>query len=284
MSSGPLAALERYLDATAVSPPLDLVEHISARLLLEPSSTAPRRYLVAVRALDLRAIARGLAQNATAAFRPGPRSMLLRTQAMAIVLVTLATVGFGSVAGLAATQQVAQHVVKGLAAWSQGSITSPAAPAAPKAPSIEQLEPQRANDSLGGADPGDLPRSRGALGQGCGLPAPAEADQRQASGVDGCPGGLDSGRSPANEDRPRNAAGAKGKGEPPAGKGPAKGTAEPPAKRGDGQGKTDPPARRGSDKGKAEPPASKGSDKGKARPQATKSTPEPKRDRGSGPA
>jgi hypothetical protein len=188
MSNGPLAALERYLDATAASPPPDLVEHISARLLLEPSSTAPRRYLAAIRALDLRAITRGLAQNATAAFRPGPRSMLLRAQAMAIVLVTLATVGFGSVAGLAATQQVAQHVVTELAAWSKGSISSPAAPAAPVAPSIEQLEPERADHGLGGADPAGQPSS-------------------------------------VDQDRPGKATVDRGKAEPPAGKGSDRGKA-----------------------------------------------------------
>lgn len=192
MSSGPLAALERYLDATAASPPPDLVEHISARLLLEPSSTAPRRCVAAIRALDLRAIARGLAQNAAAAFRPGPRSMLLRAQAVAIVLVTLATVGFGSVAGLAATQQVAQHVVKELAAWSMGSITSPAAPAAPMAPSIEQLELRRADDDPSGADPAGQPSS-------------------------------------IDQDRPRKATVDRGKAEPPAGKGSDRGKAEPPA-------------------------------------------------------
>ncbi|MFO7532155.1 MAG: hypothetical protein R6W93_06805 [Candidatus Limnocylindrales bacterium] len=228
MSSGPPASLERYLDATAVSPPPDLVGLIGARLLLESPSTAPRRFFAALRALDTRGILRGLAQNAGTAFRPGSRSMLLRAQAMAIVLVTLATVGFGSVASLAATHHVAQQVVDRLEGRpDRGSITSPAAPTAPVGPPAEQLEALRA-DQLPG-DPGaeGKPGSVEVPGQACGLPAHAEADHLQASDAERCPDGPATARPARDEGRPGIDTGDKGKADPPASKASDKGTTRP---------------------------------------------------------
>jgi hypothetical protein len=129
-----------------------------------------------------RGLVRGLRQNAGTAFRPGTRSMLLRAQAMAIVLVTSATVGFGSVADLAATQHVAQHVVDRLEGPSDGgSVTSPAAPPMPVTAPTEQLETLQAYQRRGDPDAEGKPGSLEVPGQACGLPAHAEADHLQGS-------------------------------------------------------------------------------------------------------
>lgn len=231
--SGRMAPLERYLDATAVSPRPDLVERIGARLRLEPPSTAPRRFMAALRALDVRMIGRGLAQNVSTAFRPGTRSMLLRAQAMAIVLVTLTTIGFGSITGLAATK----HAVDEVHAWmAKEATTSPAAPAAPAAlaapaaPSVRWVEVQPTVE--GPADPAaaDEPGTLGAPGRACGLPEHAQTDRLGGSEAEGCPDVSITGRPPYDEGRSANPGADRGKADPPAGKGLDKERAEPPAR------------------------------------------------------
>jgi hypothetical protein len=218
IDGGPLAPLERYLDATAVSPPPDLVGRISARLLFEPPSTAPGRFLAALRARDARGILRGLGQNAATAFTPGTRSMLLRAQAMAIVLVTLSTIGFGSVAGLAATKHVTEQVVNELAGRStKGSTSSSPAPAAPATPLVGRAAVQQTVEGPAGhaaAEHGTL----GASGQACGLSAHSQAGQLEGPVAEGCPGPPDTGRPPGDERRPQAAAADKGPGAPRADK------------------------------------------------------------------
>jgi hypothetical protein len=218
MVGGRMAPLERYLDATAVSAPPDLAGRIGARLLLEPPSTSPRRFLAALRTFDLCMIGRGLAQNVSVGFRPGTRSMLLRAQAMAIVLVTLSTVGFGSIAGLAATK----HAVDEVRAWvAEAAMTSPAAPAAP----TEQLEDRRP----GGSGPKGQPGFAEAPGQACGLPAHAKADHLRGSEAERCPDGPNTGQPSRNKPSPENPAADRGKVEPPAGERVDSGRAKPPS-------------------------------------------------------
>jgi hypothetical protein len=220
------APLERYLDATAVSPPPDLVGRIGARLLFEPPSTAPRRFLAALRALDARGILRGLAQNVSAAFRPGTRSMLLRAQAMAIVLVTLSTIGFGSVAGLAATQ----HAVDEVQAWmAREATTSPTASAAPAAPSVRGAVVQRTVEGPAGPAAADEPGTVGAPARACGLPEHSRADRLAGSEAEGCPDGPVTSQPPSDEGRPEDPAADRDMAEPPVGKGVDSERAERPA-------------------------------------------------------
>jgi hypothetical protein len=79
------ASLERFLQATAIAPRPDLADRVRWRLAQEPPSTAPRRFLVALGALDARGVMRALRQSIATAFGPGRRPAVLRMQAMAIV-------------------------------------------------------------------------------------------------------------------------------------------------------------------------------------------------------
>ena len=98
--------LERYVQATALRPPADLVLRIGERIAREPISTAPRRFLAALRILDLRGLLRATAQSVSTAFGPGTRSVVLRMQAMAVVLVAVLGISIPTAAGLAGARFV----------------------------------------------------------------------------------------------------------------------------------------------------------------------------------
>lgn len=290
MIGGPLAPLERYRDATDVPPPPELIDRIGARLLFEPRSTAPRRFLAALRARDPRGIARGLSQNVATAFRPGTRSMLLRAQATAILLVAAASIGLGSVAGLAATQ----HVVRELDGWSPPVSRAPDSPI--EAPATV-VAPPRQPSSVGGAPArGDTPPDAEqpglaqAPGQACGRMPDAGSRPDLDPAAERCPEAPALGR---DEDRERGSGGrrasedradrataresAKGGADQAAGKGSDKGRADR-AAAGRSEDRPTPKADDPGDSRSAEA-KSRASDPGKAGAAASKKKAKAKRDR-----
>ena len=94
------SALVRYAAATSVLPRPDLALRITQRIAAEPPSTAPRRYLRALAALDAWAAWRAFRQTLAAASGHGTSPAPMRPQALAAVLLTLVIVSGGGVAGV----------------------------------------------------------------------------------------------------------------------------------------------------------------------------------------
>ncbi len=102
--------MQTFLRSTEIQPPADIAQRIRDRVAQEPQSTAPRQFVAALRARSLPGIWRGFVQSASAAFDPGTRSMVLRVQALIIVLVVIGATSFGGAAALAAAVRVVNEV------------------------------------------------------------------------------------------------------------------------------------------------------------------------------
>jgi hypothetical protein len=197
---------------------------------------------------------------------------------MAILLVVVTMVGFGSAAGLAATQQVAQRVV-GDSQERSPRVTGPpsAAPALVVAPTVvppsvapnilqrgasESSEPSVGAGQPGPAQPQGPPQPQGLA---CGFSVNGKTGDGSIADPDRCPDPPGRDRAPAAEERGKGVgAGGKGKSDPPAVKATNKGRGnEAPASKAS-KGKTPDTAKK-ADMGRAERPPAKGkADKGKA--------------------
>jgi hypothetical protein len=102
--------MQTFLRSTEIGPPAGLAHRIRDRVAEEPRSTAPRRFVGALRARSLPGIWRGFVQSVSAAFDPGTRSMVLRVQALIVVLVVIGATSFGGAAALAAAVRVVKEV------------------------------------------------------------------------------------------------------------------------------------------------------------------------------
>ena len=102
--------LDRFRWSTDIRPSDDLLSRMRTRVSAEPRSTAPRRFVAALRARYGRGIWRSFSQSARAAFGPGTRSMTLRIQALAVVIVVVGTTGAGSAAAIAGAARVVTEV------------------------------------------------------------------------------------------------------------------------------------------------------------------------------
>jgi hypothetical protein len=103
-----VSLLERTAAEMEMEPRATLVDDVTSRIARAPASTAPRRFLAALSALDLRHTLRALRQCVAVALKPG--SMLVRAQAMALVLVVVASVGVGASVSLVGASLVATEL------------------------------------------------------------------------------------------------------------------------------------------------------------------------------
>jgi hypothetical protein len=100
------AILARYAASTDVRPADDLAARIGARLGREPRRSAPGRFLAGLAALDARRAATAWRQSVDLAFGRRRGGFVLRTQALALVLVSVLAVGGVGLAGAAGVLQV----------------------------------------------------------------------------------------------------------------------------------------------------------------------------------
>jgi len=104
------AALERYRQATQLHHRDDLVSRIHQRLADEPVSTAPRRFVAALRAFDVRGMWRGFRESVGVLVSPRTRSLLVRAQALAVTVAVVLGITLGSIVAVAAADRVIAEV------------------------------------------------------------------------------------------------------------------------------------------------------------------------------
>jgi hypothetical protein len=102
--------LRAFLASTEIRPAADLTTRIRDRVAREPRSTAPRRFVAALWAHSLPGIWRGFVQSGQAALDPGTRSVVLRVQALIIVLAVIGVTSLGGAAALAAAVRVVDEL------------------------------------------------------------------------------------------------------------------------------------------------------------------------------
>jgi hypothetical protein len=102
--------MRAFNESTALQPSADLSSRIRVRIAQEAPSTAPGRLLSALRALDTHGIWRGVVQSARTVVDPGTRSVVLRLQALTLVILVVGTSALGSAAAVAATAHVVAEV------------------------------------------------------------------------------------------------------------------------------------------------------------------------------
>jgi hypothetical protein len=102
--------MRTFVRSTEIRPAADLTTRIRDLVAQEPRSTAPRRFMAALWAHSLPGIWRGFLQSAHVALEPGTRSMVLRAQALIIVVAMIGVTGFGGAAALAAAARVVNEI------------------------------------------------------------------------------------------------------------------------------------------------------------------------------
>ena len=115
--------IERIVMSADVPPRADLVDRVLDRVDEQPVTSAPRRFLVAVAALDLMGIVRGFRQTVTAAFGGSRIPAVVRYQAIAVVLLVVSVAGSAGVLGAAATLSIAELVTPPGRGSDQGKVT-----------------------------------------------------------------------------------------------------------------------------------------------------------------
>jgi len=106
------ARLERFAASTHVAPRADLAERVHARLAMEPGPTPPRRFLVAVGALAPRPALAAFRQSLGAALGRGRFPMVVRAQALGLVLLVVLSVGALGAGGAVLLAAVVQQRVQ----------------------------------------------------------------------------------------------------------------------------------------------------------------------------
>jgi hypothetical protein len=173
--------MEAFRRSTDVRAPADLAARIRTRMSAEPPSTAPRRFLAALRGRHLPGIWRGFLQSGRIALDPRTRSLLLRIQALIIVVAVVGTTGLGSAAAVAAATRIADAATRLLDEVRDSAATEPTRPKG----TLSSAKPGRDTDKR------DLHRAASRRAAERAGPAPRADSARVSLGAEGQQAGAE---------------------------------------------------------------------------------------------
>ena len=102
--------VDRIVTSADAQPRAELTSRVLHRIAAEPRTSAPRRFLAALAALDASATIHGFGQTAATVVGGSRIPAIVRLQAMAIVLVMVSVASTVGVVGAAATLSIAEIV------------------------------------------------------------------------------------------------------------------------------------------------------------------------------